>query len=429
MSCSAGRPVSTSGGKYITEVIIICLLAAVVLLLIVLLLEKGVSGEDLHRLEEALRQELSRQQGMQSNEARALREEVVKLLEELRKGSHEQRKELSETLARLSEAQGKQLDAVRLSLGENIDKMREENAGKLEEMRRTVDEKLHDTLEKRLGESFERVSKRLEDVAKGLGEMQQLATGVGDLKRVLTNVKARGTWGEYQLEAIISEILTPEQFGRNVKTNPRTNELVEFAVRLPGREEGGDPVWLPIDSKFPKEDYERLQMAVEAADREASDQALRQLERQVLNSARDIRKYVAPPNTTDFAIMFLPVEGLYAEVLRCPGLVDRVQREFRITVAGPTTLTALLNSLQMGFKTLAIEKRSSEVWRVLGAVKSEFMKFGDVFDKVQKKIGEADNVLKSAKVRTRAMQRSLRDVEELPENMAATVLMEENPGE
>ena len=273
--------------------LVIIFLGSVLLVLTVLqFLKRGASGEDLRRLEEAIRQELSRQQGLQSSDARSLREEVVKLLEELRRGTHEQRQELSDNLNRMAEVQGRQLDAVRVSLGENLEKMRAENTDKLEQMRLTVDEKLHKTLEKRLGESFEQVSKRLEDVARGLGEMRELATGVGDLKRVLTNVKTRGTWGEYQLDAIISETLTPEQFGRNVKTNPGSNELVEFAVRLPGREEGGDPVWLPIDSKFPKEDYERLQLAVEAADKDAADQALRQLERQVLNSAKDIRKYV-----------------------------------------------------------------------------------------------------------------------------------------
>jgi len=406
------------------DVIILCLLAAIVVLLVFLLQKKGASGDDLRHMEEALRQEMTRQQGLQSGEARALREEVIKLMAELRK-------ELSEGQARMAESQGKQLDSVRMTLGDNLEKMRGENSLKLEEMRKTVDEKLHDTLEKRLGESFELVSKRLEAVAKGLGEMQQLATGVGDLKRVLTNVKSRGTWGEYQLDALISEILTEEQFSRNVKPNPQSNDIVEFAVKLPGKDDTGVPVWLPIDSKFPKEDYERLQLAVEAADKDAADQALKQLERQVLNSAKDIRKYVAPPHTTDFAIMFLPVEGLYAEVLRCPGLVDRLQREYRITVAGPTTLTAVLNSLQMGFRTLAIEKRSSEVWRVLGAVKSEFLKFGDVLEKVQKKIGEAGNVLKSAEVRTRAMQRQLREVEEQPELVEAgeDLLLEDSVSE
>ncbi|MFO7936675.1 MAG: DNA recombination protein RmuC [Kiritimatiellia bacterium] len=400
------------------DFITIGLLGAVVVLLGLLFMKKGATDDELRRVEEALRQELNRQQKSQNDDARALREEVANVLGELRR-------ELSEGQSRMAETQSRQLDSVRVTLGENLDRLRGENSEKLEEMRRTVDEKLHDTLEKRLGESFELVSKRLEAVARGLGEMHQLATGVGDLKRVLTNVKSRGIWGEFQLDAIISEILTPDQFSRNVKTNPRINGIVEFAVKLPGREDDGAPVWLPIDSKFPKEDYERLQSAVDAADKDAADQALHQLERQVKNSAKEIRKYLAPPHTTDFAIMFLPVEGLYAEVLRRPGLVDGIQRDFRITIAGPTTLTALLNSLQMGFKTLAIEKRSSEVWRVLGSVKTEFMKFGDVFEKVQKKISEAGSVLEKAEVRTRVMRKTLRDVEDLPESENG--LVQESP--
>jgi|LSQX01.1.fsa_nt_gb DNA recombination protein RmuC len=395
------------------DIIILLLLIFIMALLILQFFKKDFSSDGLRATEEAIRQDLARQQSFQANEARALREDVSKLLDELRRAAQVQRNELAETLDRMAKNQDRKLDEVRKTLSETLEKMRLDNQSKLDQIRNTVDEKLHKTLEKRLGESFERVGKRLEDVSKGLGEMQQLATGVGDLKRVLTNVKARGTWGEYQLDAIMSETLTVEQFGRNVKTNPKTNAHVEFAIKLPGRDgEGESQLWLPIDSKFPMEDYERLQIALENADREEAEKALRQLERQVIISAKDITKYLAPPHTTDFAIMFLPTEGLYAEVLRLPGLADRVQREFRITLAGPTTLTALLNSLQMGFKTLAIEQRSSEVWRVLSAVKSEFLKFGEVFEKVQKKIGEADRELKQAQVRTRAMQRSLREVEE-----------------
>jgi len=434
------------------------MLVLIVILVAMMLIRKGVSSSDVSKLEESLRQELARQQSSRSSEARALREEVVKLLRELSEsitgitrsqglslqenlglfserldkltgrlseGAVQQRREMAEAHARLTDTQGRQLESVRNTLSENLEKMRGENAEKLEEMRLTVDEKLHSTLEKRLGESFEQVSKRLEEVARGLGEMQQLATGVGDLKRVLTNVKARGTWGEYQLEAILAETLTVEQYGRNVKTNPQTNDLVEFAIKLPGRGNSCEPVWLPIDSKFPKEDYERLQVAVENADKPGAEGALRLLERRIRDSAKDIRKYLAPPHTTDFAILFLPTEGLYAEVLRLPGLVDDIQREFRITVAGPTTLTALLNSLQMGFRTLAIEKRSSEVWQVLAAVKSEFIKFGDVFEKVQRKIEDADKILKSAEMRTRAMTRKLRSVEDLPESVSVENVLEE----
>jgi DNA recombination protein RmuC len=282
-------------------------------------------------------------------------------------------------------------------------------------MRRTVDEKLHETLEKRLGDSFKLVSERLEQVHKGLGEMQTLATGVGDLKRVLTNVKTRGGWGEVQLESILEQLFTIEQFAKGVATRPGSREIVDFAIRLPGRGEGDTPVWLPIDAKFPREDYERLLDAQERADVDAAKLAGNQLERAVRLQAKSISdKYLAPPHTTDFAVMFLPTEGLYAEVIRRPGIVDSLQRECRVVVAGPTTLTALLNSLQMGFRTLAIEKRSSEVWHVLGAVKTEFGKFGEVLDKVQKKLDEASKQIEQTGVRSRAISRQLRTVQELP---------------
>ena len=289
-------------------------------------------------------------------------------------------------------------------------------------MRKTVDEKLHETLEKRLGERFEIVSKRLEDVARGLGEMQQLATGVGDLKSLLTNVKSRGTWGEYQLGAILEQIFTPDQYATNVRVNPKSSEVVEYAIRLPGRNDTA-PVWLPIDAKFPKEDYERVQAAAEVSDKEALEAGLKALERRIRDSAKDIRdKYLFPPFTTDFGILFLPTEGLYAEVLRRPGLVDDLQRLYRVNVSGPTTLMAMLNSLQMGFRTLAIEKRSSEVWQVLAAVKTEFVKFGDVFERLQKKLNEADKVIEDAGVRTRKMSRALKHVETIPELEAQNLL-------
>ena len=443
-------------------VITAALLALVALLqLLALLRRPASSGDDLRRLDALVRDEFARSREAAAAEARALREEVARLMRDLGEGSGRglaqlgesqreqlrlfserlealtrtlaeaaalQRQEQSANHLRQSETVRTQLEGIRSAVSGELEKVRAENAAKLEEMRRTVDEKLHDTLEKRLGESFEVVSRRLEDVAKGLGEMQQLATGVGDLKHVLTNVKSRGTWGEFQLGAILAETLTPDQYAANVKTNPRSQELVEFAVRLPGRQDGESPVWLPIDAKFPKEDYERLQAAADAADKEGVEAALKGLERRIKDSAKDIRdKYLAPPNTTDFGILFLPTEGLYAEVLRRPGLVDEVQRTCRVSVAGPTTLTALLNSLQMGFRTLAIEKRSSEVWRVLGAVKSEFLKFGEVFERVQKKIEDADKILKSAEQRTRAMNRKLRTVEALPEAEALQQL-ELEPG-
>jgi DNA recombination protein RmuC len=290
-------------------------------------------------------------------------------------------------------------------------------------MRRTVDEKLHETLEKRLGESFKLVSDRLEQVHKGLGEMQTLASGVGDLKRVLTNVKSRGIFGEVQLAALLEQVLTIEQYAANIATKPGSDARVEYAIKLPGRSDDGTPLWLPIDAKFPREDYERLLEAQERADPDAAASAAAALERRIRTEAQTIAdKYLSPPHTTDFAILFVPAEGLYAEILRRPGLFEDLQRRHRITVAGPTNLLAFLNSLQMGFRTLALEKRSSEVWQVLGAVKTEFDKFGDVLDKVRKKLDEASNQLDSTGVRTRAITRRLKTVQALPESDSERLL-------
>jgi DNA recombination protein RmuC len=286
-----------------------------------------------------------------------------------------------------------------------------------------VDEKLQGTLEKRLGESFKLVSDRLEQVHKGLGEMQVLAAGVGDLKKVLTNVKTRGTWGEIQLGSLLEQILTAEQFAQNVQTKQGSAERVEFAIKLPGRDDGGNTVWLPIDAKFPKEDYERLMESAERADAAGVEDAAKQLEARIKLDAKNIHdKYLDPPNTTDFGILYLPTEGLYGEVLRRPGLTELLQREFRVNVAGPTTLWAILNALQMGFRTLSIQKRSSEVWTLLGAVKTEFGKFGDVIEKVQKKIQEAGNAIDSAASKTKTIQRKLKNVQELPASDAAKLL-------
>lgn len=334
------------------------------------------------------------------------------------------RTELTNAFVQLSERNEARLDQLRATVETKLQQIQQDNANQLEQMRHTVDEKLQGTLEKRLGDSFKLVSDRLELVHKGLGEMQNLATGVGDLKKVLTNIKARGTWGEMQLSNLLEQVLAPEQYACNVATRPGSTERVEFAIRLPGRDDdSGHPVWLPVDAKFPKEDYERLMEASEAADPKAMEAAATQLEVRIRNEAKRIReKYVESPYTTDFAILYLPVEGLYAEVLRRPGLIDTLQRESRITVAGPTVLSALLNSLQMGFRTLAIQKRSSEVWGVLAAVKTEFGKFGEVITKVQKKLQEATNVIDSAATRTRAIERQLRDVEELPANAARPLL-------
>jgi DNA recombination protein RmuC len=286
-----------------------------------------------------------------------------------------------------------------------------------------VDEKLHATLETRLTASFQQVSERLERVHQGLGEMQQLALGVGDLKRVLTNVKTRGTWGEVQLEMLLEQVLTPDQYAKNVETIAGTGARVEFALKLPGQTDGGAPVWMPIDAKFPKEQYERLLEAADNADAEGVAQAGRELERAVRTEAKTIsEKYVSPPHTTDFAILFLPTEGLYAEVMRRPGLADELQRVNRISIAGPSTLTALLNSLQMGFRTLALEKRSSEVWQVLGAVKTEFAKFGDVLSATRLTLERAAKNIESAETRSRQMARKLKTVEALPSEQAQLLI-------
>jgi DNA recombination protein RmuC len=311
------------------------------------------------------------------------------------------------------------LNAVRSTVDERIQALQNDNAARLEQMRRTVDEQLQGTLEKRLNESFRLVSERLEQVYRGLGEMQTLAAGVGDLKKALTNVRVRGAYGEVQLEMLLEQMLSPEQYEKQAAVTGAA-ERVDFAIRLPGRDPAQDAVWLPIDAKFPLEDYYRL---VDAADAAALEFAGRQLEQRLRSCARDIKlKYVRPPLTTDFAIMFLSTEGLYAEALRRPGMAEALQREFQVTVAGPTTLGALLNSLQMGFRTLAIQQRSSEVWALLGAVKTEFAKYGAVLDKVQKKLMEAANTMDDAAVRTRAIERRLRSVEALPEGSAAALL-------
>lgn len=333
---------------------------------------------------------------------------------------------LTAQLGQLTEANDRRFAEVRATIEQRLKDIEANNSAKLEEMRRTVDEKLHATLEQRLGESFKQVSERLEQVHRGLGEMQTLAAGVGDLKKVLTNVKTRGTWGEVQLEALLEQLLTPDQYEKNIATVPQRGERVEFAIKLPGRvEQDGTavPVWLPIDAKFPREDYERLIDAQERADPVAVEEASRALEARIRAEARTIaEKYVSPPHTTDFALLFLPTEGLYAEVLRRPGLTDLLQRDYRVTIAGPTTLTALLNSLQMGFRTLAIEKRSSEVWQVLGAVKTEFGKFGDVLARTRSQLETVTRSIEAAETRTRVMNRKLRDVEALPGDEAAGLL-------
>ena len=367
--------------------------------------------------------------------AKELREEVSgglrstsdtlsKTLESMGKVRQTQLEGMTKQLKELSDSNQGALDRIRTTFDSRVKELQEGNEKKLDEMRKTVDEKLHDTLEKRLGESFKLVSDRLEAVHKGLGEMQHLATGVGDLKRVLTNVKARGTWAEVQLGAILEQILTPEQYEKNVQVKDDSAERVEYAVRLPGpREDPAACVWLPIDSKFPQEDYMRLQEAAERADPDAVQRAADDLARTVRAAARDIHdKYVNPPSTTDFGIMFLATEGLHAEVLRQQALVEDLQQRYRVVVAGPTTLAAILSSLRMGFQTLAIEQRAVEVWRVLGAIKTEFGKFGDVLDKVKRQLNTATRTIEETGMRSRAMRRRLRSVEQLPEAEASAIL-------
>lgn len=330
---------------------------------------------------------------------------------------------LNQTLASMTESNAQRMLEVRATLETKIRDLQTDNGARLEEMRKTVDEKLHATLETRLTESFRQVSERLERVHQGLGEMQQLAIGVGDLKRVLTNVKTRGTWGEVQLEMLLEQVLTVDQYAKNVETIAGSNARVEFAIKLPGAVDGGPPVWLPIDAKFPKEQYERLLDCADKSDADGVAAAGRELERAVRGEARTIcDKYLSPPQTTDFAILFLPTEGLYAEVMRRPGLADDLQRELRVSIAGPSTLAAILNSLQMGFRTLALEKRSSEVWQVLGAVKTEFTKFGDVLSQTKVTLERAAKNIENAEVRSRQMARKLKSVEALPSEAAQLML-------
>ncbi|MFM8609680.1 MAG: DNA recombination protein RmuC [Burkholderiaceae bacterium] len=336
-------------------------------------------------------------------------------------------KTLSDTLAQqlqsLSDANARRIGEVRATLEAQLQQLQQANAQKLDEMRKTVDEKLQSTLEQRLGESFRQVAERLEQVHKGLGEMQTLAQGVGDLKHLLTNVKTRGMFGEAQLGSLLEQVFSPEQYAAQQVTKPGGREPADFAIRLPGRSEGQGVVWLPIDAKFPNEDYERLLAAQQAADAVAAEAAAKALEARIRAEAKAIAQmYVEPPHTTDFAILFLPTEGLYAEVLRRPGLMEALQREHRITLAGPTTLLAMLNSLQMGFRTLALEKRSSEVWQVLGAVKTEFAKFGDVLAKLRNQTQTVLNTLDSAQTRSNVMNRALRSVDALPDTQAQTLL-------
>jgi DNA recombination protein RmuC len=406
-----------------------------VFLLIILVRRREIKSQDFfatlekqqERIGHMVRDEFARNREESAGSARESRQEIGSILKsssdsqlrqmgEVAGMQKDQLDSFSKQLLALTRLNEDKLESLRKTIEAQLRAMQEDNSRKLEQMRSVVDEKLQSTLEKRLGDSFKQVSDRLEQVYRGLGEMRNLATGVGDLKKVLTNVKTRGTWGEIRLSHILEQILTPDQYEINVATKKSGSERVEFAIKLPGQGSNKEKiVWLPIDSKFPQEDYQRLLDAQELADKAQAEKSVKNLETRIKAEAKGIReKYIDPPNTTDFGIMFLPVEGLYAEVLRRPGLFDSLQRDYRIVVTGPTTLAALLNSLQMGFRTLAIEKRSSEVWELLGAVKTQFSKFGEVLAKTKKKLQEASNTIDKAEVRTRVISRKLSKVQELP---------------
>jgi len=393
-------------------------------------------GRDAADHERDIRTDLAIARNEAAGSATTLRQEVADVMSRQQQGmarelgtmsalQHDQLRVFGERLGQLTQSSESRLETLRATIEQRLDLLRAENTRKLDEMRATVDEKLQATLEQRLGASFRQVSERLDQVHRGLGEMHALATGVGDLKRVLQNVKTRGGWGEVQLATLLAEMLTPQQYETNVVTIPGSKLHVEFAIRLPGRGDDGAPCWLPIDAKFPLEDWHRLQEALERADAQAADESRKALESILRTEARTIREYyVAPPHTTDFAILFLPTEGLYAEMMSRPGFTETLQRESRVLVTGPMNLAALLNSLQMGFRSLAIEKRSSEVWRVLGAVKTEFTKFGEVLAQTKKRLDSVSTSIGEAEVRTRQIARRLKDVETLPEPEAMRLLDE-----
>ena len=393
--------------------------------------QAGVLRDEVDRAARSTRQELTQilgvfQQSLLTQGAEATRTQNTQIDafgQQLALLKHTVSETLHTQLQNLGESNARRMLEIRQTLEAQLAQLQASNSARLEEMRATVDEKLQATLQTRLGESFKQVADRLEQVHRGLGEMQTLAQGVGDLKHLLTNVKTRGMFGEAQLGALLEQVFVPDQYAAQVATRPGSRNLVDFAIRLPGRSEGGDPLWLPIDAKFPNEDYERLLDAQARADAAAAELAGKALEARIRLEARAMaEKYLEPPFTTDFAVLFLPTEGLYAEVLRRPGLMEGLQREHRVTLAGPTTLLAMLSSLQMGFRTLALEQRASEVWLVLGAVKTEFGKFGDVLAKVKTQTETVLKTLDAAQVRTRAMDRALKKVEELPDSQAQALV-------
>ena len=416
-----------------------------VVLLLILLLRKPAAPLDETQLRDAidrtLREQFAANRKESADQSRQTREElagavtksgesIIKNVGVVAQTNEQKLGEIRSSMDQLIDRTSQRIVEVRGAVEQKLGDIQKDNAAKLEQMRATVDEKLQTTLEARLGESFRLVSERLEAVHKGLGEMQTLASGVGDLKKVLTNVKTRGTWGEVQLGNLLEQIFRPEQYDKNVAVKPLSGERVDYAIRLPGPERGGLPVWLPIDAKFPREDYERLGDAADRGDAHAVAAAAPALEARIRAEAKKIRdKYICPPHTTEFAILFLPTEGLFAEVLRRPGVYDDIIGRDRVVLAGPTTLAAVLNSLQMGFRTLALEQRSSEVWEVLGAVKTEFAKFGATLERVHEKLQQASRTIEDAQQRSRVMTKKLKDVEGLPAVEAQKILPMANPDE
>lgn len=436
--------------------IILTVLVAGAAVLLIVLLKRSLSAslpqleaqltaleKNQEKAERTLKEEIARNREEANNSSRQLREEVVNSLKSFNDSLLKQMTNISELqegrfntfsgqISNLTQTNEQKLDKMRETVEERLKSLQEDNTKKLDKMRETVDEKLHATLERRLGESFKLVSERLEMVHKGLGEMQNLAIGVGDLKKVLSNVKTRGILGEIQLGNILEQILTAEQYATNVVTKKGSRDHVEFAIKLPGKDDSGEVVYLPLDAKFPREHYDALITAYEHGDPAVVEEAAKLLEGNIKKFAKDIKdKYIDPPHTTDFGIMFLPVEGLYAEVVRRPGLIETLQRDFKIIITGPTTLAALLNSLQMGFRTLVIEKRSSEVWMLLGAVKTEFGRFGDILEKTQKKLQEASNTIEDAAKKSRTIEKKLKNVQELPSTETTALIgnMEEAENE
>lgn len=429
-----------------TDIIVIAVIIIQIIILILLILNGRkkdsedikmlleITDKNIQKVEQSTREEISRVREEAGRTAQGDRQEVAQsfknlsdiLSNKIGDVTSLQKNHLDTFSKQLTDLTGinmKNLENMRMTIGNNLKEIQKDSSEKLEKMRQTVDEKLHDTLEKRLGDSFKQVSERLELVHKGLGEMQNLATGVGKLEKVLSNVKTRGVLGEYQLATLLEQILTPDQYSKNVKTKTEGNNFVEFAIKFPGKRGNEDFIWMPVDSKFPTEDYQSLVDAYEKADIKVIEEKKKSLYGRLKSSAKDIfEKYIEPPGTTDFGIMFLPFEGLYAEAMREPGLFETVQREYKVVITGPSTLAALLNSLQMGFRTLAIEKRSGEVWELLGAVKTEFRNFGDVLDKTKKKLEQASSDIEKAGKRSRTIERKLRDVQELPQSDSVKLL-------